>query len=172
MVCCIVLKPPAKSQKLLLTRQRQKELIVYLEALLDYRPFVFNSVQGVYIFVKRKESFEQIKSVLSGFLYPETLNQMEFINTKSRPQFFKNVIQRVLTSRENSAWAWKRFINSFLTQLDPFSRLTSYNNMVIFKNFHNYIKQNGTKLQRKFYKNRMKILRERVSLENVERMLE
>jgi len=125
----------------------------------------------VYIFVKKKESFEKIQMLLHSFPDQSVIEQFNMYNAAVRPQFFRTVIKKILHSKEISALGWKRFINSFLLQIDPYDHRTSPNNITVFEKFCTCIRFNGNKHQRKFFKNRLKILRERVSLEAIEKML-
>lgn len=171
MVCCIVLKSTKKCQVLLFNRQRQAVLSRHLEMILSYKPFIFNSSKGAYIFVKKKESFEEIKDVLINFFSQTDLNQINMYDTSLKPYFFRNLTKQTLTSNELSALGWKRFMNSFLLQIDPYDPTTSPHSIEVFKRFRRNIKVNGTKFQRKFFKRRIKMLRQRVSLETIENML-
>lgn len=171
MVCCIVLKPTHKRQILLLNRKRQAVLSRHLETQLSYKPFIFNSVKGIYIFVKKNENYENIERIITNFFSQSDLNQITIYDTSTRPDFFRNVTHRTLISKELSAFGWKRFISSFLSQLDPYNQNTSHNSIDVFQRFHRNIKVNGTKLQQKFYKRRLKMLRKRVSLDSIENLL-
>ncbi len=171
MVCCIVLKPRNKCQTLFLNRRKQDLLSSYLESNLSYKPFIFNSNKGTHIFVKKKETYEKIEHILINFFSQNDLNQIAIYNTSLRPKFFRNLTKQTITSSDLSALGWKRFINSFLLQIDPYNPTTSAHSIVVFKRFRRNIKINGTKLQRKFFKKRMKMLRERVSLEAIENLL-
>jgi len=171
MVCCIVLKSTKKRQVLLFSRQRQALLSRYLERSISYKPFIFNSSKGVYIFVKKKEGFEEIKDVLINFFSQTDLNQINMYDTSLKPYFFRNLTKQTLTSNELSALGWKRFMNSFLLQIDPYDPTTSPHSIKVFKRFRRNIKVNGTQFQRKFYKRKIKMLRQRVSLETIENML-
>ncbi len=171
MVCCIVLRPVTKCQTLLFNRHRQVLLSKHLELHLSYKPFIFNSTKGTYIFVKKKDTFDKIEKILIRFLSQSDLNKITIYDTSFRPYFFRNVTKQVLTSKEISALGWKRYISSFLLQIDPYDPSTSPHSIKVFKRFHHNIKLNGTKFQRKFFKKRMKMLRERVSLQSLEDLL-
>ncbi len=171
MVCCIVVIPKQKCQRLFLNRSQQAVLSTYLESSLSYKPFIFNSSKGMYIFVKKKERFNNIENLLISFFNQSDLDQISIHDTSFRPYFFRNVTKHVLTSKEISALGWKRYISSFLLQIDPYDPTTSPHSIKVFKRFRRNIKTNGTKFQRKFFKRRMKMLRERVSLEAIENLL-
>jgi len=164
MVCCIVLKRTKKYQALLFNRQEQAVLSSHLESILSYKPFIFNNSKGTYIFVKKKESFNRIEKILINFFSPSELDQIAINNTSLMPNFFRNLTRHTLTSNEISALGWKRFISSFLLQIDPYDPNNSPYSIKVFKRFRRNIKINGNKLQRKFFKRRMKMLRDRVSL--------
>ena len=171
MVCCIVLRPVTKCQTLLFNRHRQALLSGHLELNLSYKPFIFNSTKGTYIFVKKKDSFDKIEKILIKFLSQSELDRITLHDTSFRPNFFRNVTEQVLTSEEISALGWKRYISSFLLQVDPYDPSTSPHSIKVYKRFRNNIKLNGTKFQRKFFKRRMKMLRDRVSLKSIEDLL-
>lgn len=171
MVCCIVIKSREKRQTLLLNRQRQALLGAHLESKLYYKPFIFNSVKGTYIFIKKRETFEEIEHMLIKFFSEHELSQIKICDTTFRPHFFQNLTRQTLNSNDISALEWKRFISSFLFQFDPYSHSGSFVSITVFKRFHNNIKMNGSKLQRKFFKRRMKMLRQRVSIKVIENML-
>lgn len=171
MVCCIVLKSRKNCKSLLLNRHKQALLFTYLESNLSYQPFIFNTIKGVYIFVKKKESFENIEKILIPFFSQKDLEQISIYDTSLRPYFFRNLTKHTITSNNVSALGWKRFMSSFLHQIDPYSSESSPNSIKVFKRFRRTIKTSGTKLQRKFFKQRMKMLRERVSLQSIEDLL-
>ena len=171
MVCCIVLKSAKNGQFLLFNRKRQALLSRHLEQYLSYKPFIFNCCKGAYIFVKKKESFEEIKDIVINFFSQADLKQMTIYDTSLRPYFFHNMTKQTLSSEELSAFGWKRFMNSFLLQIDPYDPTSSPHSMQVFSRFKQNIKHNGTKLQRKFFKRRMKMLRNRISLDSIENLL-
>ena len=171
MVCCIVLKPISHCEKLFLDRQKQKALSDHLESTLRYKPFVFNTTRGTYIFVKKRESYSSIRKILIGFFSKAELDQMKMQNTSLRPHFFRKLTKRMLHSREISALGWKRFISSFLIQIDPYNLKSSQNSIVVFEKFQNSIANNGSKYQRKYFKRKLKTLRNRVSLESIQKMI-
>lgn len=171
MVCCIVLKSTQKRQALIFSRRRQALLSRHLEIALSYKPFIFNSNRGAYIFVKKKESFEEVKEIVINFFSQTDLNQITIYDTSLRPYFFGNMTKQTLSSEELSALGWKRFINSFLLQINPYDPTSPPDSIKVFSRFKQNIKLNGTKLQRKFFKRRLKMLRKRVSLHSIEDLL-
>lgn len=171
MVCRIVLKPISPSEKLFLNRQKQKELSEYLESILGYKPFVFNTIRGTYIFVSKREPYWRIKQILIGFFSSTELDKIKMYNTSLTPKFFRKLTKRTLHSGEISALGWKRFISSFLIQVDPYNLKSSQNSIVVFKRFQNSITKNGNKYQRKYFKRKLKTLRNRVSLDAIQKMI-
>jgi len=171
MVCCIVLKSAKNGHFLLFNRKRQALLSRHLERAISYKPFIFNSSKGAYIFVKKKESFEKIKDILINFFSQADLDQMNIYDTSLKPYFFSNMTKQTLNSEELSALGWKRFINSFLLQIDPYDPTSPAQSILVFSRFKKNIQINGTKLQRKFFKRRMKMLRKKVSLDSIENLL-
>lgn len=171
MICCLVLKNSHKNQTLPLGRKEQALLNNFLESNLLYKPFIFNSTLGTYIFVKREEGFEKIQTLLLDFFKPLAINHLKIYDSTLQPNYFSNVIQQILTSNEISALEWKHFISSFILQIDPYNASTTTNSISIFENFRNYIITNGTKHQQKYFKRKMKMLRKRISLEDIEKLL-
>ena len=171
MICCIVIKPVGKCQGLIINRHNQNLLTSHLEDHLSYKPFVFNSSKGMYIFVKKKEPFAKIENILSEFCEVLQIEDLKLHDTTLRPYFFRRETHEMLTSKELSALGWKRFISSFLMQIDPYDAKTSAHSIGVFKRFKSNIKKNGTKLQKKFFKKRMKMLRDRVSLKSIDHLL-
>ena len=172
MICCLVLKIPHKSQTLLLDRKKQALLDDYLASFLRYKPFIFNSTMGTYIFVKKEESFKKIQNILFDFFNQSDLNHLKTYDTSLHPEFFLHEMQQILTSNEISALEWKHFISSFILQIDPFNTSTTANAISIFENFRNCINNKGTKHQKKYFRRRMKMMRKRVSLYGIEKLLD
>ncbi len=171
MICCLVLKITHKSQTLFLDRKKQALLSDYLKSNLLYKPFIFNSTIGTYIFVKKEESFEKIQNILVDFFSQSNLNHVKIYDTTFQPDFFRIVTQQILTSKKLSALEWKHFISSFIMQIDPYNKSTTPNAIAVFENFRSCIYNEGTKQQQKYFKRRLKMLRERVSLETIEKLL-
>jgi uncharacterized protein YcgL (UPF0745 family) len=171
MVCCIVLKSTKKSQVLIFSRKRQALLSRHIERELSYKPFIFNSSKGAYIFVKKKESFREIEELLISFFSQADLDKIIIYNTSVRPRFFRKLTKQTLNSNDISALGWKGFINSFVIQINPYDPNTSAYSLKIFRRFKKNIKANGSNVQRKFFKRKMKILRKRVSLDSIENLL-
>ncbi len=171
MICCIVLKPRLNCQSLFLNREKQKLISDYLTSHLRYKPFIFNSSNGIYIFVKNKESFSKIESILIPFFNQTELDQFKMYNTSLLPHFFRNTTKQVLQSQEISAFGWKRFISSFLIQANPYSPETESNSFTVFENFRRSIHNSGSRIQKKYFKRKMKVLRKRVSLESLDDLI-
>ncbi len=171
MICCIVLKPRLNCQSLFLSREKQKLISDYLTSHLRYQPFIFNSSKGIYIFVKKKESFSKIENILIPFFNQTELDQFKIYNTSLLPHFFRNTTKQVLQSQEISAFGWKRFISSFLIQANPYGHETESNSFTVFENFRGSIHNSGNRIQKKYFKRKMKVLRKRVSLESLDDLL-
>ena len=171
MICCIVLKPRLNYQALFLNRQKQEMINSHITSQLSYKPFVFNSSRGIYIFTKKTESFEKIEGILYQFFSDSELEKVEILDTSSQLNFFSIETKRVLQSKHISAFAWKRFISSFLIQINPFSPKTDSDSIAIFHNFKTSIRKNGSRIQKKYFKRKLKILRKRVSLDSLDDLL-
>ena len=80
-----------KCQALIINRHNQNLLSSHLESHLSYKPFVFNSNKGMYVFVKKKESYEKIQRILSEFCEDLQLDQIKMHDTTLRPYCFRRV---------------------------------------------------------------------------------
>ena len=171
MVCCVVLKPKLNSQSLFLNRQKQSLINDHIASYLKYKPFVFNSSRGMYIFTKKNESFEEIENILYQIFTESDLEKLRIFDTSLSPDFFRSVTKEVLQSKEISAFAWKRFISSFLIQVNPYSPKSDSESIAVFQNFKTSIRKNGNRVQKRYFKRKMKILRKRVSLDAINDLL-
>jgi len=171
MVCCIVLKPKLNRQSLFLNRQKQSLINDHIASYLKYKPFIFNSSRGMYIFTRENESFEEIENILYQIFTKSDLEKIRIFDTSLSPDFFRSVTKEVLQSNEISAFAWKRFISSFLIQVNPYGTKTDSENIAVFKNFKTSIRKNGNRVQKRYFKRKMKILRKRVSLDAINDLL-
>ncbi len=170
MICCLVLKIN-NNQTLILDREKQASLNEHFESVLYYKPFIFNSTIGTYIFVKKEEYFEKIQNILVNFFSQSDINDIRIYDTSEQPDFFRNEMQQILTSNEVSALKWKHFISSFIMQINPFNASTPSNTISVFNNFRNCIDNQGTKHQKKYFRRKMKMMRKRVSLEAIQKIL-
>ena len=171
MVCCVVVIPVQKCQILLLNRSEQAVLSTRIESILSYKPFIFNSSKGIYIFVKKKTSFESIEQILTTYFIEINLKNVRIHDTSFRPDFFRNRTRQLLNSEQISVLGWKKFMSSFLMQIDPYNPLVTSNSIEIFERFHNCVRLHGSKHQKKYLKRKLKILRQRVSLKPIEYLL-
>ena len=103
-----------------LDRQKQGHLQSYLSEQLSYTPFVFNAVIGVFIFTKKNQSTETLALWVTHFLEREKLQAERLIDTSADPRFFKRLTMGVLGNEKASALAWKRHLNSFIFQVNPY----------------------------------------------------
>jgi len=171
MVCCVVLKPKLNSQSLFLNRQKQSLINDHIASHLKYKPFVFNSSRGMYIFTKKNESFEEIENILNQIFTESDLEKLRIFDTSLSPDFFRSVTKEVLQSKDISAFAWKRFISSFLIQVNPYNPRSDSESITVFQNFKTSIRKNGNRVQKRYFKRKMKILRKRVSLDSLDNLL-
>jgi len=171
MVCCIVLKPKLNNQSLFLNRQKQTLINGHIASYLEYQPFIFNSSRGMYIFTRKNESFEEIENILLQIFNEEELSKIRIFDTSLSQDFFRSVTKEVLQSKDISAFAWKRFISSFLIQANPYSPKTNAESIAVFQNFRASIRNNGSRVQKRYSKRKMKILRKRVSLDSINDLL-
>lgn len=154
-----------------LNREKQSLINYHIASYLKYKPFIFNSSRGMYIFTKKNESFEEIQNVLYQIFTESDLEKIKIFDTSSSPDFFRSVTKEVLQSKDISAFAWKRFISSFLIQVNPYGANTDTENIAVFENFKTSIRKNGSRVQKRYFKRKMKILRKRVSLDSINDLL-
>ena len=163
MVCKLVIKPPKDCKALFLDRQKQGHLQSYLSEQLSYTPFVFNAVIGVFIFTKKNQSTETLALWVTHFLEREKLQAERLIDTSADPRFFKRLTMGVLGNEKASALAWKRHLNSFIFQVNPYQQKGSAG-IKVFQRIQKTVSKEGSPSQKKYFKQRLKLLRNRVSL--------
>ncbi|MEL4455676.1 hypothetical protein [Lutimonas vermicola] len=146
-------------------------LSTLLESGLSYKPFIFNSSKGMYIFVKKKASFQNIEQILTAYFDEINLKNVTIHDTSFRPDFFRNRTRQILDSEQLSVLGWKKFISSFIMQIDPFNPSVESNSIEVFERFYNCVRLHGSKHQKKYLKRKLKILRQRVSLKPIENLL-
>lgn len=167
MVCKLVIKPPKDCKALFLDRQKQGHLQSYLSEQLSYTPFVFNAVIGVFIFTKKNQSTETLALWVTHFLEREKLQAERLIDTSADPRFFKRLTMGVLGNEKASALAWKRHLNSFIFQVNPYQQKGSAG-IKVFQRIQKTVSKEGSPSQKKYFKQRLKLLRKRVSLSAIE----
>ena len=167
MVCKLVIKPPKDCKALFLDRQKQGHLQSYLSEQLSYTPFVFNAVIGVFIFTKKNQSTETLALWVTHFLEREKLQAERLIDTSADPRFFKRLTMGVLGNEKASALAWKRHLNSFIFQVNPYQKKGS-EGIKVFQRIQKTVLKKGSPSQKKYFKQRLKLLRNKVSLSAIE----
>ena len=150
-----------------LDRQKQGHLQSYLSEQLSYTPFVFNAVIGVFIFTKKNQSTETLALWVTHFLEREKLQAERLIDTSADPRFFKRLTMGVLGNEKASALAWKRHLNSFIFQVNPYQQKGSAG-IKVFQRIQKTVSKEGSPSQKKYFKQRLKLLRNRVSLSAIE----
>ena len=150
-----------------LDRQKQGHLQSYLSEQLSYTPFVFNAVIGVFIFTKKNQSTETLALWVTHFLEREKLQAERLIDTSADPRFFKRLTMGVLGNEKASALAWKRHLNSFIFQVNPYQFKGSAG-IKVFQRIQKTVSKQGSASQKKYFKQRLKLLRNRVSLSAIE----
>ena len=163
MRCVCSVKLIKEQNHLLIDRVRQKELCDRLSKNLNYNAFVFNTQSGLYCFLDREDFNQERINSLERFLKSHAKFPFRLNVTVNDPHYFAKEIAEVLSSRYSSAIAWKRFISSFLAQLDPFVGETKSIH-ALFKNFIHVLKTVGDDKQMKYLKRKMNNLRARVEL--------
>ena len=163
MLCGFTVKLTHGKKKILLSRQEQESLFHWLWKTTQDHSFVFNTTQGLYIFLATDHCTASMEKQLDDYLQESISVNYTLYNCSVEPNYFMHEVGRVLQDDRTSTFAWKNFINSFLVQLDPF--LGDSNSIAsLFKNFVGIIKLEGNKAQLDFLKHKMNVLRERVDL--------
>ena len=171
MICCIVLKPTHKSKKLLLERSRQREFSEILEAQLRCPVFIFNYTDITYVFFEDVIVVPSALKITADFMITIQATDLRVLDVSDTPDYFWNEVKNKLTSLAISAFEWKHLIISFLMQMDPFNPKKSDVGIDLFEQFRDLIKAEGSSKQQKYFKNKLSILRKRVSLESLLRFL-
>ena len=96
---------------------------------------------------------------------------LRVLDVSDAPDYFWNEVKNKLSSLAISAFEWKHLISSFLMQMDPFNPKKSDVGIDLFEQFRDLIKAEGSSKQQKYFKNKLSILRKRVSLESLLRFL-
>jgi len=73
----------------------------------------------------------------------------------------------VLGNEKASALAWKRHLNSFIFQVNPYE-LKGSAGIKVFQRIQKTVFKKGSASQKKYFKQRLKLLRNRVSLSTLE----
>ena len=163
MLCGFTIKPALGKKKLLLSRQGQENLSHWLWKTTQDHSFVFNTTQGLYLFLPKEHCTASMKKQLNDYLKGNISEDYILYNCSVEPHYFMNEVERVLQDEKASTFSWKNFMNSFLVQLDPFvgdSNSIAY----LFKSFVWIIKLKGNEAQLNYLKHKINVLRERVDL--------
>lgn len=166
MICAYVAKPLQESKGLILDRKKVTRLTDLLKDKLGYPPFVCNTQRGVYVFCDRLDCEENIKVVIETFARDHADEGFQFLSPYASSSYFFKEVAAVLNDESASAFAWKKFMSSFLLQLDPFNgELKSVHSL--FKDFVEAVKTLGNEQQLIYLKRKMNVLRQRVELKGL-----
>ena len=113
----------------------------------------------------------KVLKITTDFINSFQSVQIKVFDVNNTPDYFWNEARNKLLSLEISALEWKHFISSFLMQVDPFNPKKSDVGIDVYEHFRNLIQTEGSNKQQKYFKNKLKILRKRVSLEPLLRFL-
>jgi hypothetical protein len=171
MICCIVFRPARKSKRLPLERSKQWQLSETIKAEMNCSVFIFNYTDIIYIFFEDEIEVSLALKLTTDFMTANQSNPITLFDASGSPNYFWNEVKNKLSSNEISAFEWKHFISSFLIQLDPFNVNKSGVGIDVFEQFRDLIKVKGSNKQKKYFKNKLAILRKRVSLESLSRFL-
>lgn len=163
MLCGFTVKLTHGKKKILLSRQEQENLFHWLWKTTQDHSFVFNTTQGLYIFLAIEHCTISMEKQLDDYLQESISANYTIYNCSVEPNYFMHEVGRVLQDDRTSTYAWKNFISSFLGQLKPFvgdSRCIGS----LFKNFVGIVKFKGDKAQLDYLKRKMNLLRERVDI--------
>ena len=143
---------------------------MHLEAQLHYAPFVFNTLLGIFIFTKKRADPHLLSIWIHEYFESIQIEGFRLIDCSEDPKFFRKFTRQVLGNHKASALAWKRYLNSFLHQVKPFSP-GGNQGIKVFSRLKKTVKETGNPAQKKYLKQRIKILRDRVSLTSIEAII-
>ena len=146
-----------------MSRQGQESLFHWLWKTTQEPSFVFNTTQGIYLFIAKEHCTISMEKQLDDYLKARISEGYILYNCSSEPNYFLDEVGSILQDKSASSFAWKNFISSFLVQLNPFvgdsTAIAS-----LFKKFVGIVKFMGNKKQLDYLKRKMNLLRERVDL--------
>ena len=163
MQCGFVIKSNRSESALLLGRQEQMNLSQWLKRIIVDHLFVFNTTQGVYLFMAEEHCSAWLEEQLNVYLQEKIRGSYVLYNHSNNLHFFNEEVGQILQDESNSSLGWKNFISSFLGQLNPFVG-DSIAIATLFKSFVGMVKLSGTTVQLDYLKRKMNLLRERVDL--------
>ena len=163
MQCGFVIKSNRSERTLLLARQEQKNLSQWLAEIIADHLFVFNTTEGVYLFLAEEHCTALLEKQLDTYLQKRISSRYVLSNRSNHINFFTEEVGQILQNDTSSCFMWKNFISSFLGQLNPFvgDSIAIAN---LFKTFVGIVKLRGTVAQLDYLKRKMNLLRERVDL--------
>lgn len=163
MQCGFVIKSNRSQRTLLLARQEQKNLSQWLAEIIGDHLFVFNTTEGVYLFLAEEHCTALLEKQLDTYLQKRISSSYVLSNRSNNINFFTEEVGQILQDDTSSCFMWKNFISSFLGQLNPFVG-DSTAIATLFKTFVGIVKVRGTVAQLDYLKRKMNLLRERVDL--------
>lgn len=162
MICICAAFPKKRQKGLLIDRMMQQKLQVYISQKIGYKPFLFNTEKGFYIFYEAKDRTQDLDASIAYFLDLNAASH-QLIASHTNPSFFVEELIQVLNNPDASCFAWKNFISSFLFQLDPFKGSVRAIHS-LFKEFVEVVKKRGNTKQLDYLKLKMNSLRARVNV--------
>lgn len=163
MICGYVAKNSKGSKGLIINRVDQKRLADTLSHYLQYKPFVYNTQFGLYVFLDKNDCNTLLEDEVKKYLQLHSKETHHFNPCHGNHGFFKSEIKSILNDDGASSFAWKNFISSFLSQLQPFKG-EAKSVHALFKGFVKILKDNGSKAQLDYLKHKMNLLRSRISV--------
>lgn len=163
MQCGFVIKSNRNERMVLLARQEQKNFSQWLTKTIADNLFVFNTTEGVYIFIAQEHCTAWLEEQLDTYLEEKISGTYLLHNHSNHLHFFTEEVGQILQDETSSSFVWKNFISSFLGQLNPFVG-DSTAIATLFKTFVEIVKLRGTTAQLDYLKRKMNLLRERVDL--------
>ena len=162
MICICAALPKKRQKGLLIDRVMQQKLQVYISQKIGYKPFLFNTEKGFYVFFEAKDRTQDLEASIAYYLDQNAASH-QLIAAHTHPSFFVEELIQVLNNPDASCFAWKNFISSFLIQLDPFKGSVRAIHS-LFKEFVEVVKKRGNTRQLEYLKRKMNSLRARVNV--------
>lgn len=162
MICICAAFPKKRQKGLLIDRVMQQKLQAYISQKIGYKPFLFNTEKGFYVFFEAKDRTQDLEASIAYYLDQNAASH-QLIAAHTHPSFFVEELIQVLNNPDASCFAWKNFISSFLIQLDPFKGSVRAIHS-LFKEFVEVVKKRGNTTQLEYLKRKMNSLRARVNV--------
>ena len=102
MLCGFKIKPAHGKKKLLLSRQGQESLFHWLWKSTQDHSFIFNTTQGLYLFLSKEHCTSLMEKQLDDYLQGNISEDYILYNCSVEPHYFMHEVGRVLQDEKTS----------------------------------------------------------------------